>query len=111
MELYCNKNGTSIEDIFKNNFKCDYKSICAGCNHLVEEEECQYIKYVCDYEWEIEGDIIEGDMWPDNEDKNTPCDSIMIEKVLKRIYFPCDYGEYMQECNYEGNCPFKEEAE
>ena len=107
MKLVCNENGLIIEDIFKNNHKCVYRDMCAGCEELVTEDE--YVECICDYDWEeMDGEIVDGDYYSDCRYDSLPDENMIgLESTVTRRCCPCKYGEYGERCNYKGECEFK----
>lgn len=109
MKLYCNEDGLEIKDIHVNNYNCLYRSICAGCEQLVTEDELTYIEYVCGYDYEdMDNELEEGDICS-YDGCNTPDNDIMIRVELRKDCSPCQYGEFNKKCNYKGECDFQEE--
>lgn len=107
MKLVCNEDAQPIKDIFINNYNCVYRSICAGCELLVTEEECTYIEYICEYNPDVFNEKIKDvDVYPYCKE-NTPDGDIFIETTSNIVAYPCKHGEHGEVCHYKGDCDFK----
>lgn len=100
--LVCKEDGQVIEDIMIHNHKCEYRSMCAGCENLINEED--YFEPLCDLS--EENLIIDFDRYDCDSYHERDSQAVVHLFLSTEIDVDCEYKDD-DKCKYKGCCKFK----